>query len=222
MSANEIEVPMLQVGDLYTKRQKRDTARLKAYNEILEQIYHRIRVTSQLPTHPAQLLYTIPPFIFGLPKIELEDCVVYLVYQLRSAGFEVRYTYPNLIFISWKHHEKNYLLQESPILQAMLATSKAAASVASLAAPVASLAPAPAARGALKPARKVTFSAEPSAAQPRGRLQPFLPMADAAADRPKRDVADYKPPKGLFGFDRPATGMTETSEAAKFKSLFDF
>jgi hypothetical protein len=218
MSANEIEVPMLQVGDLYTKRQKRDTARLKAYNEILEQIYHRIRVSSQLPTHPAHLLYTIPPFIFGLPKIELEDCVVYLVYQLRSAGFEVRYTYPNLIFISWKHHEKNYLLQESPILQAMLATSKAAAAAPPPPPPFT----APSKQGALKPARKVTFSTEASAAQPRGRLQPFQPFSQE--ERPKKDVTEYKPPKGLFGFDRAAINSSADTDgqASKFKSLFDF
>ena len=203
---------MLQVGDLYTQRQRRDTARLKAYNEILDQIYHRVRVTSQLPTHPAHILYTIPPFIFGLPKIDLEDCVVYLVYQLRSAGFEVRYTYPNLIYVSWKHHEKKYLLEESPILQAMLATQKAAAPVA----------PAPAAP-ALKPARKVKFSSEPTAATPRGRTQPFA-SPGTAAERPRRDINDYTPPKGFLAFGqntRPTLDDSSTS-AKKFKNLFDF
>jgi hypothetical protein len=234
MSAEEIQIPMLQVGDLYTKRQRRDAARLKAYNEILEQIYNRVRVTSQLPTHPAYLLYTIPPFIFGLPKIDLEDCVVYLVYQLRSAGFEVRYTYPNLIYISWKHHEKKYLLEESPILQAMLATQKAAAPSTLATAAAASAAGAgkgPAAKGALKPARKVTFSGEPSAANPRGRQQPFEPPA---SDRPKREVGDYTPPRGFFAFDtRPSLGdsrgagggggsSTPSDTTKKFKSLFDF
>jgi hypothetical protein len=209
--SDEIQIPMLQVGDLYTRRQKRDGARLKAYNEILDQIYNRVRVTSQMPTHPAYLLYTIPPFIFGLPKIDLEDCVVYLVYQLRAAGFEVRYTYPNLIYISWKHHEKKYLLEESPILQAMLATQKAAAPPS--AAPVAPM------KSAMKNGRKVTFSSEPSAAAPRGRMQPFEPMA---AERPKRDVTDYVPPKGFFtAIERPTATGGESS-SGKFKSLFEF
>ena len=224
MSADEIQIPMLQVGDLYTRRQKRDAARLKAYNEILEQIYNRVRVTSQLPTHPAYLTYTIPPFIFGLPKIDLEDCVVYLVYQLRAAGFEVKYTYPNLMYISWKHHEKKYLLEESPILQAMLATQKAAAPVP-VPVPTPVTARGASARGALKPARKVTFSNEPSAANPRGRMQPF---EQPAAERPKRDIADYTPPRGFFAFDkRPALGDSRAGDAdpltaKKFKSIFDF
>ena len=116
-------VPQLQVSDLYKRRIAKDTARLKAYNQILESIYTRIRTQSQLPNAPATLLYTIPPFILGLPRIDLEDCVVYLVYQLRQNAFEVRYSYPNLIAISWSHHERDYILEQSPIMQAMLVTS---------------------------------------------------------------------------------------------------
>jgi len=119
---SEPPVPLLNVKDLYKRRQAKDAARLRAYNQILDTVYHRIRVQSNMPNSPCSLLYTIPPFILGLPKIDLEDCVVYLVYQLRQSGFEVRYSYPNLISISWIHHEKSYITEQSPIMQAMLAT----------------------------------------------------------------------------------------------------
>lgn len=112
--------PQLNVNELYRKRQSRDAARLKAYNKILDIIHHRIRTISELPNSPCSLLYTIPPFIMGLPRIDLEDCVVYLVYQLRMAGFDTRYTYPNLLNINWSHHEKSYILEQSPIMQAMI------------------------------------------------------------------------------------------------------
>lgn len=49
----------------------------------------------------------------------MEDCVVYLVFQLRQAGFEVRFTWPNLLFISWRHTEGEYLTKKNPIIQAM-------------------------------------------------------------------------------------------------------
>jgi hypothetical protein len=116
-------VPQLQVSDLYKRRTTKDAARLKAYNQILQSIYSRIRTQSQLPNTPANLLYTIPPFILGLPRIDLEDCVVYLVYILRQNGFEIRYSYPNLLAISWAHHEREYILEQSPIMQAMLVSS---------------------------------------------------------------------------------------------------
>ncbi len=100
----EEQTPVLNPIDLYNKRRSKDAARLKAYNKILEQIYNRIRVISRLPNSQCYLLYTVPPFILGLPKLDIEDCVVYVMYQLRHAGYETRYTYPNLIYISWIHH----------------------------------------------------------------------------------------------------------------------
>lgn len=118
------ETPLLNPTDLYDKRKTKDAGRLRAYNKILEQIYNRIRTISKLPNSQCYLLYTVPPFILGLPKLDLEDCVVYLIYQLRHAGYEIRYSPPNMIYISWLHHEKSYLVEQSPIMQAMLESAE--------------------------------------------------------------------------------------------------
>lgn len=118
------QTPQLDPSELYDKRKTKDAGRLRAYNKILEQIYHRIRTLSKLPNSQCYLLYTVPPFIFGLPKLDLEDCVVYLIYQLRHGGYEVRFTPPNMIYISWLHHEKSYLVEQSPIMQAMLSSAE--------------------------------------------------------------------------------------------------
>lgn len=120
----EQATPQLAPSQLYDKRRSKDAARLRAYNKILEQIYNRIRVISQLPSSQCYLLYTVPPFILGLPKLDLEDCVVYLIYQLRHTGYEVRYTPPNMLYISWVHYEKTYLVEQSPIMTAMLESSE--------------------------------------------------------------------------------------------------
>lgn len=118
------ETPLLNPSDLYDKRKTKDAGRLRAYNKILEQIYNRIRTISKLPNSQCFLLYTVPPFILGLPKLDLEDCVVYLIYQLRHASYDVRYSPPNMIYISWLHHEKSYLVEQSPIMQAMLESAE--------------------------------------------------------------------------------------------------
>jgi hypothetical protein len=118
------DTPLLNPSELYDKRKSKDNARLKTYNKILEQIYHRIRIISKLPNSPCYLLYTVPPFIFGLPKIDLEDCIVYLVYQLRHAQYHVRYTPPNMINISWIHHERSYIVEQSPIMQSMMESAE--------------------------------------------------------------------------------------------------
>ena len=120
----QMDTPQLNPADLYDKRKMKDASRLRAYNKILEQIYHRIRVISKLPNAQCYLMYTVPPFILGLPKMDLEDCVVYLIYQLRHAKYEVRYSPPNLLYISWIHHEKSYLVEQSPIMMAMMESAE--------------------------------------------------------------------------------------------------
>ena len=114
-----VQVPKLDPKDLYDRRIRRDHARLRSYNTLLEQIYHRVYATSQLSGNTSSVLYTVPPFILGLPKLDMKDCIVYLVWQLRQAGFEVRFTWPNILFISWRHHEGDYLSRQNPIVQAM-------------------------------------------------------------------------------------------------------
>jgi hypothetical protein len=118
--AAEDSTPQLDPTQLYDKRRTKDVYRLKTYNKILDQIYHRVLVTSKLPNSPCYIMYTVPPFILGLPKIDLEDCVIYLLHQLRHSKYEVRYTFPNLLYISWLHHEKSYIVDQSPIMQSML------------------------------------------------------------------------------------------------------
>lgn len=119
-NSSQVQIPRLAPKDLYGKRVKRDQARLKTYNQLLEQIYTRVYSTSQMTGNANYIMYTVPPFVLGLPRIDMEDCIVYLVYMLRQHGYEVRFTYPNLLYISWKHHEKDYLLHQNPIVQAML------------------------------------------------------------------------------------------------------
>ena len=114
-----MSVPRLEPKHLYEKRIQRDTSRLKAYNQILSQIQNRIFHTSQLSETANYIMYTVPPFVLGLPAIDLEDCIVYVVHMLRQNGFVVRYTYPNLLHISWKHYETQYNKEHNPITQAM-------------------------------------------------------------------------------------------------------
>ena len=109
----------LEPRQLFEKRVARDNARLRAYDQILKQIQNRIKMTAELPGNPNYLVYTVPPFILGLPAIDLQDCIVYIVHQLRTSGFAVRFTYPNLLYISWQHYEQEYMREQNPITQAM-------------------------------------------------------------------------------------------------------
>ena len=191
---SRVDIPTLKPDQLFDKRRQRDGARLKAYNKILEQIYSRIK-TSSREGGDAFLVYSLPPFVLGLPRIDLEDMTVFVVFVLRQQGYEVRYTYPNLLYISWKHHEKDYILKTSPIMSAMLGA----------------IPPAPAAtkpKGELRAqsGARVRFADQvqqgaggPSihAQQPQQR-----PMTMGRA--PPRSTAEYQPPTSfLDALERP-------------------
>ena len=119
-SAGAAGAPKLEIKHLFEKRRERDSARLRAYNQILAQIHNRIYTTSQIAGNTNSIVYNVPPFVLGLPAIDLEDCIVYLVSMLRNGGFVVKYTYPNLLYISWKHYEQEYNKSENPIVKAMM------------------------------------------------------------------------------------------------------
>jgi len=135
------------------------------------------------------VLYNVPPFVLGLPKLDMEDCIVYLVWQLRQNGFEIRFTWPNLLYISWRHHEGDYLMKHNPIIKAM--TPEPIIPRPSLA--LAPLAP--------KKKEKISFQREiemiaSGPFQPQGRSMVEL-------NGPRRAV-DYEPPASfLQNMDRP-------------------
>jgi hypothetical protein len=116
----EERVPQLSASSLFEARVKKDKARLRAYNDILSAILHKIAFTAAQPNQPTAVYYNVPPFVLGLPSMDLEDCIVYLVFQLRTQGYEVRYTYPNLLWVSWAHHETKYFREQNPVVQAMI------------------------------------------------------------------------------------------------------
>lgn len=167
--------PKLAPRDLFEKRMRRDQSRLRAYNQLLQQIHQRIYTTSQMSGNASYITYTVPPFIFGLPKLDLEDCVVYLVYMLRQSGFEVRFTYPNLLWISWKHHEQNYIQTQNPIVQAMIPPEVKKEQ-----------------KKRSQPGSQPTAKSVRFANDPRGG-----PGQDADRPAPVRNAADYTPPSSF-------------------------
>ena len=106
--------PVLSPSSLYREQAKRDATRIKTYNSVLNQIYGKIKAIARIPENDRTLLYLVPEFIPGTPKIDVADCVIYLVWNLRNAGYNVTYTHPNLLFISWKEHDTIYQSKESP------------------------------------------------------------------------------------------------------------
>lgn len=199
-----IQVPHLEPKDLYDRRIRRDYARLRAYNTLLEQIYQRVYSTSQLSGNTSSVLYSVPPFILGLPKLDMEDCIVYLVWQLRQSGFEVRFTWPNMLFISWRHHEGAYLATQNPIVKAMT--------------PAPPPAPLPKMVGGSQKKKSAAAAAAAAAQQPRQPTVAFNEAVDLITSANSstfgtpvqpgtRRATDYEPPASFIqNLERPGPG----------------
>ena len=90
----------------------------------------KIKATSTLPGSPQMTSFDVPEWQPGCPRFDVKDCILYIVWHLRSSGFSVMYVSPNRLLISWKEQSVKYYQEESPIRQAMLAASAAAVATA--------------------------------------------------------------------------------------------
>ena len=106
------EVDKVNMDDLYEKKQQSDLLKLKTYKMVLNRIHTRIKVTSRQNNNEQFCWFVIPEVILGAPKYDAPSCIVYVVNELKENGFKVKYTHPNLLFISWKHYIPGYVRSE--------------------------------------------------------------------------------------------------------------
>jgi hypothetical protein len=109
---NEDSSLKLNIDELYSKKQQQDLNVLKNYNNILLRIHNKIKYISKNMLNENCCWYVMPEMILGVPKYDHRDCTAYVIEKLRDNGFIVRYTHPNLLFISWKHWVPTYVRSE--------------------------------------------------------------------------------------------------------------
>ena len=98
----------LNLDDLFTQDKTDNSNKTKVYQKILQRAHNKIKITSRQRNNMKCCWFVIPEFILGLPKYNIELCTQYLMEKLDDNGFIVKYTYPNLLFISWNHYIPDY------------------------------------------------------------------------------------------------------------------
>ena len=100
---------MLNIDDLNNTLKEKEDKQNKIYDEILKKCHHKIKKTSETSTE-GYCFYIIPEYIYGFPIYNYKGCVIYLFKTLTKNGFEVKYTHPNLLYVSWagKSNPQNY------------------------------------------------------------------------------------------------------------------
>ena len=109
---NEDSSLKLNIDELYTKKQQQDLNIVTNYNKILGRIHNKIKHVSKNIVNENCCWYVMPEVIIGIPMYDYRDCTAYVIEKLRENKFVVRYTHPNLLFISWKHWVPSYVRSE--------------------------------------------------------------------------------------------------------------
>jgi hypothetical protein len=102
----------LNIDELYEKKQISDMNTLNIFNKILNRIHNRIKTVSRQNAKDQFCWYLVPEVIIGVPQYDHGNCIAYLVSKLNDNGFNIKYTHPNLFFISWKHWIPTYVRTE--------------------------------------------------------------------------------------------------------------
>jgi hypothetical protein len=102
----------INLDELYDAKKQHDLNTLALYNRILARIHARIKTISRQPSNEQFCWYVIPEMIIGIPKYDNGACTAYILTKLEENGFVVRYTYPNLLFISWAAWCPSYVRAE--------------------------------------------------------------------------------------------------------------
>ena len=102
----------VNLDELYERKKQHDLNTLKTYNRILNRINNKIKTVSRLQSNEQFCWFVIPEHIIGVPRFDKEACTAYIIDKLKDNGFMLRYTHPNLLFISWKHWIPSYVRNE--------------------------------------------------------------------------------------------------------------
>tara|TARA_B100001063_G_scaffold234545_1_gene252114 strand:- start:1216 stop:1797 length:582 start_codon:yes stop_codon:yes gene_type:complete len=103
-SNNDILKTKINIDDLYEKKNKIQDQKEKCYKKILARAHVKIKQTARLRAQDEYCFFLVPEFQIGIPSYDTASCIAYIMDKLQKNGFNVKYTHPNLIFISWNHY----------------------------------------------------------------------------------------------------------------------
>jgi uncharacterized protein YcgL (UPF0745 family) len=96
----------INVKDLHRMQNKKDKKRQEIFEKILKKIY--IRIQQHAKREDTGCFYSVPEFQMGVPLYDLRLCIDYIKSSLERQGFYIKFTPPNLLYISWKEqHNEN-------------------------------------------------------------------------------------------------------------------
>ena len=105
-------VRKINLDELYDRKKEKDLQKLQIFNRILNRVHEKIKMTSRQKLNSSFCWYVVPEVMLGYVNYDRVACISYILAKLEENDFQVRYTHPNLIFISWGHYIPTYVRTE--------------------------------------------------------------------------------------------------------------
>jgi hypothetical protein len=105
-------VRKINLDELYDTKKEKDLQKLQVFNRILNRIHTKIKMTSRQKINSNFCWYVVPEVMLGIVNYDRVMCISYIVAKLEENDFQIRYTHPNLVFISWGHYIPTYVRTE--------------------------------------------------------------------------------------------------------------
>ena len=102
----------INLDELYKQKKITSDLKIQNYNKILNRVHRKIKSVARLRNSDEFCFFVLPEFVLGIPRYDMASCTSYIIEKLKDNGFKVKYTHPNLLFISWKHYIPGYKRSE--------------------------------------------------------------------------------------------------------------
>ena len=90
----------INLDELYHRKNEIEANRIKIYQKILHRVHTKIKITSRQKIAEQYCFFIIPEFLVGIPRFDSATCTAYVIDKLIENGFHVKYTHPNMLFVS--------------------------------------------------------------------------------------------------------------------------
>lgn len=93
----------LNIMDIHRSMNERKNKITECFDRILEKCHRKIlQVAKQ---NQMTCFFEVPDFMLGYPLYDLNECVTYVINQLKANGFLTVYYFPRFVYISWDLEE---------------------------------------------------------------------------------------------------------------------
>tara|TARA_X000000950_G_scaffold42032_2_gene46399 strand:+ start:24775 stop:25338 length:564 start_codon:yes stop_codon:yes gene_type:complete len=102
----------ISLDDLFTRKEENQRNTIKIFQKILARAHKKIKTASRQKFNNDFVFFIVPEFLLGVPKYDVGLCTSWVIEKLIDNGFHIKYTHPNLLFISWNHYIPNFKRSE--------------------------------------------------------------------------------------------------------------